>query len=120
LRSIEGDLAESDPDLVARLAMLSRLMPGENNRAGDRSQARWLPVFLRSLLRWLPGPPRRSRARTHSTCASALMACGLLTACPLTATAALLSHVGPGGRCSALAVTCGSQPPASQTQHGAR
>jgi Protein of unknown function (DUF3040) len=97
LHSIEGWLAESDPDLVAKLAKLSRLMADEDKPTSGQ---------------------RRVHGRRHSTWVSALMAFWLATACALIVTAAVLSHVPAGAPCSKLAVACGSQSPASHAQHG--
>jgi Protein of unknown function (DUF3040) len=118
LHSIEGELAESDPDLAAKLVKLSLLMADEDKPTAGGRQAGPRQAVVSSLARRLPGSRRRVHARKHSTWASALMAVWLATACALIVTAAVLSHVPAKAPCSALAVACGSQSPASHAQHG--
>jgi len=118
LHSIEGGLAESDPDLVAKLAKLSRLMADEDKPTAGRRQAGWRHVIASALARWLRGPRRRVNGRRHSTLVSALIAFWLAIACALIVTAAVLSHVPANAPCSKLAVACGSQSPAGHGQHG--
>jgi hypothetical protein len=99
LRSIEGGLAESNPELVARFASLSRLMAPK-----DR----------------LPGSRRRRHTRAHSRSGRAVLALWLAVSCALIATAVALSHPASGGPCNVLVVHCDHQAPASPAQPGAR
>ena len=125
LRSIEGGLADSDPDLVSHLANLSRLMAGEDKPAAEpgrrgtersgpaaeRGRPGWRKVFS-SVGRWLPGSRRRGHTGTHSAWGSAILVLWLAISCALIATAATLSHVGASGACGGLvAVPCGSRSP---------
>ena len=119
LRSIEGGLIESDPDLAAKLAKLSGLMTGEDMPAAERIRAGKRHFVGRSLTRWLARGRGWRHARTHSRLGSALLVLWLAVSCALIATAAALSHVAPGGQCDVLVVHCDSQTPTSPA-HGAR
>jgi hypothetical protein len=119
LRSIEGGLTESDPDLAAKLAKLCQLMTGEDMPAAERIRARRRNVVGRSLIRWLHAIRGRRHARTHSRLGSALLVLWLAVSCALIATAAALSHVAAGRPCDVLVVHCDSQTPASPAR-GAR
>jgi len=119
LRSIEGGLTESDPDLAAKLAKLCELMTGEDMPAAERIRVRSRYVIGRSLTRWLARGRGWGHARTHSRMGSALLVLWLAVSCALIATAAALSHVAPGGQCDVLVVHCDSQTPSSPA-HGAR
>lgn len=111
LTSIESQLAESDPDLAARMAAFSRFADGADMPMAERIRVGWRQA-VGSLGDWFR---RRSQsqgyARTHSLLASTLMACWLVFSCGLIATAVTLSHVVPNGQCAALAVKCGSHIP---------
>lgn len=120
LRSIEGGLTESDPDLVAKLATLSRLMAHEDRPAAERNRVGRRRGVIGSLARWLPGSRGHGHSRTHSRWGSAMLAIWLAVSCALIATAAALSHVAARGPCDALVVHCDNQTPASPAQHGAR
>ena len=121
LRSIEGGLTESDPDLVAKLATLSRLMADEDRPAAKRSRAGWRHVVIGSLVRWLPGSRGHGHTSTQSWWGSAMLALWLAMTCALIATAAALSHVGTTGSCAGLMpVSCGSHAPAQPSPHGGR
>jgi hypothetical protein len=111
LFSIEGGLAESDPDLVAKLAFLSRLMAG-NPAAGGR--------LAGMQLGWLPRVRGQAPEPRHSGLASALLALWLVVACGLIATAAALSHTPAGRSCPVLAVHCASQTPLGSMHGSAR
>lgn len=118
LRSIEGGLADSDPDLVAKLASICRLMADEDGLTEAPGRAGRRHGFASSHVRWRRGP-RRGHVRRYSTWTTALMAVWLAMACALIATAAVLSHPPANGPCSPLAVACASQPPTGP-QPGAR
>ena len=81
LRSIEGGLTESDPDLVAKLATLSRLMADEDRPAAKRSRAGWRHVVIGSLVRWLPGSRGHGHTSTQSWWGSAMLALWLAMTC---------------------------------------
>jgi hypothetical protein len=121
LRSIEGSLAESDPDLVAKLAKLARLMVDDDRPAAEPGRPSWRQVVVSSLVRWLPRPRSRGHARTQARWVSAMLAIWLVVSCAMIATAAALSHVTSSRACAALAaVHCGSRSPVSPAQPGAR
>jgi ferric-dicitrate binding protein FerR (iron transport regulator) len=88
LRSMEGGLTETDPELVARFATLSRLMAPMERPAAERIPAGRRHVVISLLALWLA------------------------VSCALIATAAALSHPGSGGRCDVLVVHCDNQTPA--------
>ncbi len=120
LRSIEGGLAESDPDLAARLAKLSRLIADEDTPPAEQSRVSWPRVVISSLPHWLPRARGRRHACPHSRWVSAMLALWLVVSCALIATAAALSHSASGGACAALAVHCDTPSPAGHSQPGAR
>lgn len=121
LRSIEGGLATSDPDLAAHLGRLSRLMVDGDRPAPGPCRVSRRQLVLIFVVRWLPQPRGRGHVRTHSRMVSAMLVIWLAVSCALIATAAALSHVTPGGGCAILAsVNCGSRAPVSPSQPGAR
>jgi hypothetical protein len=113
LRTIEGGLAESDPDLVAKLATLARLMAPKDGPAAEPSTAGRRHVVISSLAGCVLRPPRHSHTRAHSRWGSAVLALWLVVSCALIATAAALSHGGSAGPCDVLVVHCDSQTAAS-------
>jgi hypothetical protein len=120
LRSIEGWLTDSDPDLVAKFATLTRLMAPQPGPAAEPSTVGGRHVVSSSLAGCLLRPPRHSHTRAHSRWGSAVLALWLAVSCALIATAAALSHPASGGPCDVLVVHCDHQTPASPAQPGAR
>ena len=121
LRSIEGGLAASDPDLAAHLGKLSRLMVDGDRPAPGPCRVSRRELVVLSASRLLPLPRGRGRIRTHSRLASAMLVLWLAVSCALIATAAALSHGTQTGRCAVLApVSCGSRSPVSPSQPGTR
>ena len=122
LRSIEGGLTESDPELVAKFATLFRLMAPKDRPAAERSPDQLLiagvPVCRRhvaigSFARSMPRSRRHGHTRAHQRWGSAVLALWLAVSCALIATAAAFSHGGPARTCGILVVHCDSQTPAS-------
>jgi Protein of unknown function (DUF3040) len=113
LRTIEGGLAESDPDLVAKFATLTRLMAPKDGPAAEPSTVGRGHVVISSLAGFVLRPPRHSLTRAHSRWGSAVLALWLAVSCALIATAAVLSHGTSRGACDILVVHCDSQIPAS-------
>ena len=110
LRSIEGGLSASDPDLVAKMGKLSRLMIGGDRPAGERRRVTWWQLLVLCLARWLPHARGRGHTRTSSRWVSAMLVLWLAVSCALIATAAALSHVAKNGACGGLVVVpCSSQ-----------
>jgi hypothetical protein len=120
LHTIEGGLAESDPDLVAKFATLARLMAPKDGPAAEPSTVGRRHVVISSLAGCVLRPPRHSHTRAISRWGSAIFALWLAVSCALIATAATLSHPAPGGQCDVLVVHCDHQTPASPAQPGAR
>jgi len=121
LRSIEGGLSASDPDLVAKMGKLSRLMVEGDIPAAERRRASWRQLLVLALVRWLPHSRGRGRTRRRSRWVSAMMVLWLAVSCAMIATAAALSHVAKNGACAAIVpVDCGTQSPAGHPQPGAR
>src|SRR5215469_2699622 len=90
LHSIEDGLAESDPDLAAKLASLSQLMAGGDTPALEPSRAGWPHRALSALARWLRRAGGQGRAGTLPRRAPAILAIWLVISCALIATAATL------------------------------
>jgi len=120
LRSIEGGLAEADPDLAAKFATLSQLMTPKEGPALAGIPVSRRQAVISPLARCLPRSRRHSPTRTHSRWASAALVLWLVVSCALIATAAALSHPASGGPCNVLVVHCDHQAPASPQQPGAR
>jgi hypothetical protein len=123
LRSIEARLAQSSPDLVAKLAKLSRLMVDQDTPAAERSRVSWRQIVVSALVRWLPRSRGRGHTRRQSRLVPALLALWLAVSCALIVTAASLSHVTPAGACGALVAArphCGTQSPAGPALPGVR
>jgi hypothetical protein len=121
LASIEDGLAGSDPDLVARLDSLSRLVADEETPAPPKQPTGWLHAVVSSLARWLSGSRGGRRTRARSRRGSAILAIWLAISCAMIATAVTLSHVANSGACAAmLALHCDSPAPAGPPQPSAR
>jgi hypothetical protein len=120
LNSIEGGLAETDPDLVETLDSLSRLMAGERKPAASRSRVSWPRRVVSSIASWLRGPRGHGRTRAHPRRGRAILAIWLAISCALIATAATLSHAASGACGALVSVSCGSQSPAGPSQPGSR
>jgi hypothetical protein len=121
LRSLESGLAESDPDLIATMAKLARLMVDEDRPAAEPSRRGWRLVVVSALVRWLPRSRRRGHFRTQSRWVSAMLALWLVVSCAMIATAAALSHVTSSRACAAqVPVPCGIRSPVSPAQPAAR
>lgn len=121
LRSIEGGLSESDPELVAKFATLSQLMaPPKDGPAAERIRVGRRQAVISSFARWLPFSRRHGHTRPHSRWGSAVLALWLAVSCALIATAAALSHPASGGKCDVLVVHCDNQTSTSPAQLGAR
>jgi hypothetical protein len=123
LRSIEGRLAESSPDLVVKLAKLSRLMVDQDTPVAEQSRVGWPQIVASALIRWLPRSRGRGHTRRQSRLVPAMVALWLAVSCALIVTAASLSHVTPAGACGALVAArphCGNQSPAGPALPGVR
>lgn len=120
LSTIEGGLAESDPDLLAKFATLTRLMAPKDRPAAEPSTVSRRHVVVTSLAGCVLQPPRHSRTRARSRWGSAVLALWLTVSCALIAIAVALSHPTSGGKCDVLVVHCDHQTPASPAQPGAR